>query len=504
MDRLSERRNGARSFLGAIVLTLAIGSAAPSLARAAFPGLDGPIAFTSNRDSGAADIFTIVPGRTAARLRNGNSSSDPVYSPDGRKIAFVNANGQLAVMNADGSGRTAITATATTKQDPTWSPDGRIAYVANSFDVDGQTDLEIWVVNADGSGRVQLTQNTFLDGEPAWSPDGASIAFVASRPGDTDRNVYLMNADGSGEVNLTPNEQLPCDGLCYQGHDDNPAWFPDGSRIAYAHTFDENGGGLPNIWTMGRDGSNKDNLTDNNTVSFTQPAPSPQGTRIAAVGAVTTDRDIWLMNADGTGQAPIETILSHDISPDWGVAAAAPVQGKTVNASVVSGTVLVDVPGGGQGFIPLEEATQLPVGTKVDTRDGRVAITSATSQGGTQSADFFDARFQIRQKANKDLTTMKILERPQCAGSRDGRNQLGKRKRKPGLWGSGNGNFATQGNHGSASVRGTEWLLFEACGGITGVTVKEGSVKFRNFYTRRTVLVNAGDTALAKPVKKSR
>ena len=178
-----------------------------------------------------------------------------------------------------------------------------------------------------------------------------------------------------------------------------------------------------------------------------------------------------------------------------------PVQGETVNASVVSGTVLVDVPGGGQGFIPLEEATQLPVGTKVDTRDGRVAITSATSQGGTQSADFFDARFQIRQKANKDLTTMKILERPQCAGSRDGRNQLGKRKRKPGLWGSGNGNFATQGNHGSASVRGTEWLLFEACGGITGVTVKEGSVKFRNFYTRRSTVVNAGETEIARPVK---
>ena len=131
-----------------------------------------------------------------------------------------------------------------------------------------------------------------------------------------------MNADGTGEVNLTPGESQPCDGLCYQGHDDSPAWFPDGSRIAYVHTWAENGGGVPNIWTMSPDGSGKANLTDNPDVAFTQPAPSPRGTRIAAIGAVTTDRNLWVMNADGSAQAAIESAPSHETDPDWGVEAA--------------------------------------------------------------------------------------------------------------------------------------------------------------------------------------
>ncbi len=226
--------------------------------------------------------------------------------------------------------------------------------------------------------------------------------------------------------------------------------------------------------------------------NFDVPAPAPTGTTGFQPFGVDVDPqgDLYVIDT----QANFARVLRLRPVP-------APVLGKTVNASTVSGKVRVDVPRDGQGFIALDEATQVPVGTKVDTRRGRVAITSATSQGGTQSADFFKARFQIRQRAKKDLTTMKILERPQCGVGRDSREELASRKRKPGLWGSGNGNFATQGNHGSASVRGTEWLLFEACGGVTGVRVKEGRVRFRNFYTRRSTIVNAGETAIARPLK---
>lgn len=314
-----------RSYAAAFVLTLLAVAAPP--AHATFPGADGSIAFTSNRDAGAGDLYSIVPGAAATRLTTSTSSSDPAYSPDGGRIAFVDADYQIAVMDRDGSERTPITSTPTAKQQPTWSPDGRIAFVANSFDVDGQTDLEIWVVNADGTGLVQLTRNTNPDLEPAWSPDGTRIAFVGTREGDSDRNVYVMNADGTGEVNLTPGESQPCDGLCYQGHDDSPAWFPDGSRIAYVHTWAENASGVPNIWAMNPDGSGKVNVTDNADVAFTQPAPSPQGTRIAAIGAVTTNRDLWVMNADGSAQAAIETAPSKEADPDWGVAAAAPPNG---------------------------------------------------------------------------------------------------------------------------------------------------------------------------------
>ena len=177
-----------------------------------------------------------------------------------------------------------------------------------------------------------------------------------------------------------------------------------------------------------------------------------------------------------------------------------PELGKTVNLRPVSGTILVDIPRDGQGFIPIEFAVQVPVRTKVDAREGRVEITTATKKGGTQTAEFYDGRFQIRQGKRSDLATMRLLERPKCAGAAGGRDALASRKRRPGLWGNGSGNFATQGNHGSASVRGTKWLVFEACGGITGTTVRRGRVLFRNFYTGRRTIVRAGETAIARPL----
>ena len=297
---------------------------------AAFPGTNGPIAFQSDRD-GPQEIYTVTPGGTANRITFSSNSSDPAISPDGSRIAFVN-NSQITVMNADGSGITPLTSTPTTKQSPAWSPDGtRLLFVANSFDVDGQTDLEIWVIDAGGGVATQLTNNTFPDLEPAWSPLGNQIAFVATRPGDTNRNIYVMDSGGNGQTSITPNNFTDCTGTppnpdtCFSGHDDAPAWSPDGTKIAFVHEQAPNGGGPPNIWTMDPSGANKDNLSDS-AVSFINPAWSPQGDMLAAVGTApaTTNRDIWVMNSGGGGQTPIEPNPAHDISPDWGATAPPP------------------------------------------------------------------------------------------------------------------------------------------------------------------------------------
>lgn len=77
------------------------------------------------------------------------------------------------------------------KTDPMYSPDGlKIAFISTH---DG--DPEIFVMNANGTGLRKLTDNTAVDAAPSWSPDGGKIVFTSDRSGSFE--LYSMNADGS-------------------------------------------------------------------------------------------------------------------------------------------------------------------------------------------------------------------------------------------------------------------------------------------------------------------
>jgi Tol biopolymer transport system component len=305
---------GLVTVVAAVLAASVLALAAARTAEAAFPGGNGKITFQSDRH-GPVEIYAMTPGETATRITTSNNSSDPSYSPDGSKIAFIggsktNSSFEVWVMNADGSGRRQVTNTTAAEQEPAWSPDGtRLVYASNS---------ELWTINVDGTRRRQLTSTSSSETEPAWSPDGSKIAFKRSQ------DIWVMNSDGTGEANVTPNSPAPCTSNCYQGGDEDPAWSPDGSRIAYVHgygppTNPNAGGGVPNIWTMDPNGGNKVNVSNNPDTSATQPAWSPDETKIAYVGVASgsTDRNIYVMNADGTSQGPIDTSTAHDINPDW-------------------------------------------------------------------------------------------------------------------------------------------------------------------------------------------
>ena len=201
-----------------------------ALTPAESPG--GRIVFSSSSD-GDDEIYVMNPDGTNLTQLTDDSAHDldPVWSPDGTKIAFDSDRhspsnfDSIYVMNADGTNVGRLIFTNSTQS--AWSPDGsKIAFQSQQ----DEPAEEIYVMNSDGTGQTRLTNSSGYDLFPSWSLDGTKIIFATNRDGN--QEGYVMNADGSSQANLTNNAAA----------DDAGDWSPDGSRIAFRSIRDGNEG----------------------------------------------------------------------------------------------------------------------------------------------------------------------------------------------------------------------------------------------------------------------
>jgi hypothetical protein len=190
-----------------------------------------------------------------------------------------------------------------------------------------------------------------------------------------------------------------------------------------------------------------------------------------------------------------------------------PTNGEKVVVKPEEGKVLIKLPGT-KKYVRLQELKEIPVGAVIDATKGRVTLTSIGPNGEEQTAEFFGGVFRVKQAEGSNLVVLELLDTNVCPAPKarnQGKSGKGASPRafaasvsaRPSsatagkLWGSGHGNFRTEGHDGSATVRGTIWLVEDRCNGTTFFRTRRGIVSVRDFVLRKTLPLPAGKSYVA-------
>ncbi len=183
--------------------------------------------------------------------------------------------------------------------EPPDGPTGRLAFTSNRHG-----NPEIYVVSLPGGSPQRLTNNNANDWLPDWSPDGQRIAFTSNRSGSYD--IWVMNASGGGQTAW----------ITTDAWDDYPRWAPDGQRLAFSTTALTQGVANSEIHVRQTNGQLAQRTST--TAEDQWPDWSPDGRIIFTEGFKgTSDWDIYVMNANGSGRTLWLGGPACDVKPVW-------------------------------------------------------------------------------------------------------------------------------------------------------------------------------------------
>ena len=283
-----------------------------TLSHATAPGTNGRIAFMRYRLHDApyqAELFTVNSDGSGERklthVAPGYTDDNPDWAPDGSRIVFQRCRGtrgcHIWSVLPNGRGLKRLSRATADNSEPVYSPDGR--HIAFSAD-------EVLMVADANLRHAHPVGRGF---EPGWSPDGKRLAFVW-KPGNRSA-VFVENVDGTGRHRITPFRLRA---------GDHPDWSPDGTRILFNtggnHVRDQNlftvrpdGTGLRQL-THFRGKTNLLNGSfspDGESIVFSTlvGAANPPGAGLD---------DVFVMSADGTDIRPVTRARNWDGTPDWG------------------------------------------------------------------------------------------------------------------------------------------------------------------------------------------
>jgi Tol biopolymer transport system component/serine/threonine protein kinase len=273
---------------------------------------DGYSCLFSSWEYGSLSIYkTSLLNRQVIQLSSEGSHADqdPVWSPDGKQIAFCSLQGgnqEIYLMESDGSNKINISNNISSDIEPVWSPDGR--YIA--FRSDRNNDhAQYFIIEVDTTNVSRLStrsDDSEVETHLAWAPDGKKVAFFSGAP---IKQIHIFNIDDSSEI-LIPNS-IPLYFAYSNQFENYLEWSPDSNSIL----FPSHENGNWEIFTYDIINDSIANLTSNYASEDLDAKWSPDGNKILYVSFRNGNYGINIVDSDGNNHERYVYDLSEKFNP---------------------------------------------------------------------------------------------------------------------------------------------------------------------------------------------